>query len=523
MVVVHPRTLWMALLCVCGASWAFEIDRPYWLRVCDKHDLEGRSLAEGAEDWENAPVRPDLLDSLARRGWKVRGTLRWANLVSAEPTIAGATLPSCVLEEGKVARAERPPAPSRPVAARGVSVDPALVTLQRMHEALGVSAMRQAIQAQYGQLPGAGIRVAVIDDGFIQQHNVLDDADIVDAWDFVSDDSLPWDPGLAPWLFDHGTATAGLIASRWDVLLPGIAPRAQLLLYRSEDDDRETQVEEDFLAMAIERAWTNGAKVASISLGYRYFFDGGVPDHPFAAMDGKTLVASRTAARAASKDMLVVVSMGNEGSLGERSLGSPADADSVLSVGAISEGGLLCAFSSTGPAGDGRIKPELVAYGCTVPVATGVSEDGYSAGGAGTSYAAPLVAGMAALVRQYRPDWNAMQVRDALMRSGDNAASPNTRFGWGLPDLRSILGRSLRAPRVSRNGLGDLDLVLEWNPYETIDFALFTRGGRLVHKGRKGPSATTVRGLGPISPGVYLLRWNTSDRNGSQVVVVPTR
>lgn len=501
---------------------AYELDRPYWLRVCDKRDGSGRTLVQGTPEWESAPVRPDLVDSLERRGWKIRGTLRWANLVSAQPTSPGATLPPCVVEEGKVARAERSPDPQGPVAARGVSVDPAQVTLLRMHENLGVTAMRRAIEVQYGRLPGAGIRVAVIDDGFIRQHLVLGDADIVDAWDFVSGDSLPWDEGDGPWLWDHGTATAGLVASRWDVVLPGVAPRAQLLLYRAEDDDRETTVEEDFLAMAIERAWTNGAKVASISLGYRFFFDGGVPDHPFSSMDGKTLIASRTAAKAAANDMLVVVAMGNEGSLGERSLGSPADADSVLSVGAVSEGGLLCGFSSTGPAFDGRIKPELVGYGCTVPVATGAADDAYSAGGAGTSYATPLVAGMAVLVRQYRPDWSPMQVRAALMGSANNAAAPNSQFGWGLPDLRNLLEKSLPNPRVYRNR-GDLELVLEGNLYEVVDFEIFTRSGRLVHRGRKDANRGEVRGIGRVSPGVYLLRWSTGERKGAQVVVVPTR
>ena len=510
------------MLCVCASTWAFEIDRPYWLRVCDKRDASGRTLLQGSREWESAPVRPDLVDSLAHRGWKIRGTLRWANLVSAQPVIPGATLPTCVVEEGKVARARRAPDPQGPVAARGVSVDPAQVTLLRMHENLGVTAMRRAIQVQYGQLPGAGMRVAVIDDGFIRQHLVLGDAEIVDAWDFVSGDSLPWDEGDGPWIWDHGTATAGLVASRWDVVLPGVAPRAQLLLYRAEDDDRETKVEEDFLAMAIERAWTNGAKVASISLGYRFFFDGGVPDHPFSSMDGKTLIASRTAAKAAGEDMLVVVAMGNEGSMGEASLGSPADADSVLSVGAVSEGGLLCGFSSTGPTFDGRIKPELVGYGCTVPVATGAADDAYSAGGAGTSYATPLVAGMAVLLRQYRPDWSPMQVRAALMGSANNAASPNSQFGWGLPDLRNLLGKPLPSPRVYRNR-GDLQLVLEGNLYEVLDFEIFTRSGRLVHRGRKEANRAEVRGLGRVSPGVYLLRWSTSERKGSEVVVVPTR
>ncbi len=103
-----------------------------------------------------------------------------------------------------------------------------------------------------------------------------------------------------------------------------------------------------------------------------------------------------------------------------------------------------------------------------------------------------------------------------------HASTPNSQIGWGLPDLRKLLGRTLAAPKVYR-GPGDLGLVLEGNLYETLDFELYSRAGRLVHRGRKEASVARLKDLGPISPGVYLLRWRTSERQGSQVVVIPTR
>lgn len=517
------RKQWVAVALAVGLASALEPGRAYWLHACDKRDVAGRVLVPGTRDWEDAPVRPDLVEGLRASGWTVRSTLRWTNLISAAPSIATSPIPACLDLGGTVARAVRSPEPVAPVAARGVSVDPAPVTLRRMHDAMGVTAMQEAL-AQTGRRPGGGMRVAIIDDGFVLQHKALQDASVLDAWDYVSDDSVPWDEGPAPWAWDHGTATASLIASSWVVTLPGIAPYADLLLYRTEDDDHETLVEEDHLAAAIERATVHGARVISISLGYRYLFDGGLPDHPYDSLDGKTLVASVTAAKAAGRDVVVVAAMGNEGSYGSRSLGSPADADSILAVGAIAENGLLCGFSSTGPAADGRIKPELVAYGCSVPVATGQGPEGFYEGGAGTSYATPLVAGAALLLRQYQPAWSAMTVRRALLRSGSRSGSPDTLQGWGLPDLRKLLSNSSTrlVSTVWQASRGVLRFRIGTEPSKPYEFEFRSLDGSLLHRGRRAAGEGTLWDGAP-PPGTYIASWIVEGRRSSSLVVVTDR
>ncbi len=517
----------MALLALwAGMASALEPGKAYWLQASGKRDAAGATLIPGTRAWETAPVRPDLLEALRQRGWTVRTTLRWANLVSAVAPSAHALLPDGLVVHAPVASAERRPVPVAPVVAgRAVSVDPSAVTLRRMHDTLGVTFLQDSLRA-LGQLPGQGVKVAVIDDGFVLQHEVLRAATVVDAWDWVSNDAISWDEGPAPWAWNHGTATAGLIASSWTAILPGIAPWAQLLLYRTEDDNRETRAEEDWLAAAIERAVDNGAGVLSISLGYRYLYDDGTPDHPYAAFDGRTLVATRTAAWAAGRNAVVVVSMGNEGAYGVGSLGSPADADSILSVGAVSESLDTCSFSSLGPSSDGRIKPELVAFGCTVPVATGNGPQAFSDAGQGTSYAAPLVAGAAVLLRQLRPSWSAMEVRDAMLRSGHLADRPDNGLGWGLPDLRRALGVVVepsgsvvklpgiwRASREAYRFVGPA-------PSGDIEFRFLRLDGRVVHQAR-------VRGAtlwsGSPAPGTYIATWRTKTDNGSRLVVVSDR
>lgn len=511
-----------ALLTTVGTSVAsYAPDAPVWLRLCDKRAPDGTVLAAGTRSWEEAPIRSDLLDSLRARGWSVRVALRWSNLVSAVPGPRGASLPACVEYHAPVASPVPSPPPAPRVAARSSSVDPAYVTLKRMHEVLGVAALQDTLLAR-GSKPGEGVRVAVIDDGFIRGHRVLDGARIVDAHDFVVDDSTPWAEGAAPWAWGHGTASAGLVASQWSLNLPGVAPGASLMLYRTEDDSREVYAEEDYLAAAIERAVDSGARVINVSLGYRYLYDNAL-DHPFSSMDGRTLVASRTATWAARRDVVVLAAIGNEGSMyGSRTVNSPADADSVLAIGAVSEGGIVCPFSSMGPTADGRIKPDLVAYGCSVPVATGEGFDAYYEGGTGTSYAAPLVAGMAVLLRQLRPDWTAAQVRDSLKASGSRVASPDTILGWGLPDLRrmgSIFGNQ---PKVS----GSLPLVwptrglLRMNAYPSdVVFSLRRMNGSIIAVDLKKDKAGFFFAAPP--PGIYFATWKGRTIDGSRPVVVP--
>ena len=97
--------------------------------------------------------------------------------------------------------------------------------------------------------------------------------------------------------------------------------------------------------------------------------------------------------------------------------------------------GKIASFSSPGPTYDGRIKPEVCAWGVSNLVAA-IAKDGGDTyvTGSGTSYATPLVAGAVALLLEAHRDWTPAQVRDALMKTANNTSAPNNDYGWGIID-----------------------------------------------------------------------------------------
>ncbi|MFC1586254.1 S8 family serine peptidase, partial [Fibrobacterota bacterium] len=291
----------------------------------------------------------------------------------------------------------------------------------------------------------------VIDDGFylanILFRNLLASGRILDQWDFVDGDSIS--VIVDSLKSSHGANVLSVIGGEFPELFTGVAFHAHFLLYRAEDGESEYFVEEDFVAAAIERSVAKGARIINISLGYRYDFDT-LPDHPYSYFDGRTGPASKAALGAAKRNVLVVASMGNEHSYHpeEPNMTSPADADSILSVGAMRDDNSACGFSSRGRTFDGRLKPEISAPGCPVPVSNSSTESGI-AWWNGTSFAAPMVSGIAALVWQVNPAAHAQDIRQAITMSGNRSNQPDTIVGHGLVNAMRAIQNLLNEPYVN--------------------------------------------------------------------------
>lgn len=229
---------------------------------------------------------------------------------------------------------------------------------------------------------------------------------------------------------NHGTAVLSNIAGRNGEQWLGMAQDAEFLLAKTENRKERFEEEKNWLSM-LEWAHQQGADIISSSLGYtsqRY--------EPW-MMDGKTTFISKTATMAARKGILVVTAAGNEAESKWHYIAAPGDADSVLTVGGIDPTtGIHSSFSSYGPTADGRMKPNVCAYGTTLAAKPG----GRFVPSDGTSFATPLVAGFAACLWQKHPEWSNIQLLKAIENASDLKPYFDYHHGYGVPQADIALG-----------------------------------------------------------------------------------
>ena len=120
-------------------------------------------------------------------------------------------------------------------------------------------------------------------------------------------------------------------------------------------------------------------------------------------------------------------------------MGIPADAEHIITVGAVDDQGDRAYFSSVGPTYDGRIKPDVMAMGEDTYVASGYPGWQPYYTGSGTSFSNPVLAGAVACLRQACPNASVLEICDALRAVGNNANNPDSYNGYGIPDFLAAL------------------------------------------------------------------------------------
>lgn len=383
------------------------------------------------------PVEPDYLDQVVARGARLRHTSRWLNAASFDVRLSDlaaiATL-QCVRKitpvvpyRGDTERDPVTPSGSSPrpdVTARAATLDYglsytqlALINVPPLHD-LGFM--------------GQGVLVCMMDTGFRKDHIAFQiayaEGRVLAEHDFVFNDGDTQDePEDNPGQHGHGTMTWSELGGEVPGQLYGPAYKADFILAKTEDTRSETPIEEDNWVAGIEWADSIGASVVSSSLAYSDWYS-------YGDFNGDIAVTTIAADIAASLNILVCNAMGNEGP-DPGTLDAPADADSILSCGAVGSDGVISMWSSRGPTSDGRFKPEVCAMSPNVVCANAIDADSIDAHGSGTSSATPQIGGCAAVLMSAHPDWTAMQVRDALMLTASQASTPDNDYGWGIANL----------------------------------------------------------------------------------------
>ncbi|HEY7178773.1 MAG TPA: S8 family serine peptidase [Gaiella sp.] len=303
---------------------------------------------------------------------------------------------------------------------------------------------------------GAGIKIAIIDDGVDQTHPFFDPGGYAMPPGFPKGQTAfttakvivarAFPPPRATWRYanrpfdpeesGHATHVAGIAAGNAntvadDTRVSGIAPRAYIGNYKALTVPTDAEVGLDGnapeLVAAIEAAVADGMDVINLSIGEPEI----APEHDVVAL---ALDA------AAAAGVVPVVAAGNDyAEFGAGSLSSPGTAASAITVGASTSGSAprIASFSSAGPTAISlRLKPDVVAPGSSILSA----QPGGWGTLSGTSMATPHVSGAVALLLQRHPDWAPEQVKAALTATARpvGAAAARiapTRAGAGLVDV----------------------------------------------------------------------------------------
>ena len=296
---------------------------------------------------------------------------------------------------------------------------------------------------------GQGMTIAVIDCGFYNANDsrIFNQERIIGVYDLLKQDSVNRPDIFSNSMDNHGACCLSTMLYQSEEFT-GTAPEANYILIRTEDLLYEYRGELDRLERGMRLADKLGADIITISLGYSSF-DNAAENYTYEDMNGKVSV-SKTATEMARKGRLVCVAAGNEGNKDWKYIDLPADADSILTVGACSETRDPASFTSYGPTADGRQKPEVAAWGQGTRIAD--LNGGGVTTGSGTSFATPEIAGMAACLWQALPDKTAMEIRDLIIKSAHQYSSPDDRLGYGIPDAGKAWLAGLTSTSTSNTG-----------------------------------------------------------------------
>ncbi len=423
----------------------FSLDKPE--KFLSQKSLLRRKNQNIALDWRDLPVTNAYLKELSKNGAKVWYVSKWFNgaMIEINKDNLEKVKKLSFIKENSITYLA-PPSSHKSFdektqssfqfqPAQTPKFDPLVIENKEDYgKSFNQSNMIGADKMHQKGFRGKNITIAVFDAGFANGNKVPflkhlhENKQILGTFDFVTHQPYVYRTG------EHGLQVLSTIASYQKGKIIGTAPEASFYLFRTEDANTEYKSEEINWVVGAEQADSLGVDVINSSLGYNDFDDFKM-DYTYKDMNGKTSFASQSATWAVRRGIVVCNSAGNEGEDSWRYVGSPADADSIVAVGATNSIGEKAGFSSFGPTSDQRIKPLVSAQGS--PAITG-SPSGNITDNSGTSFSSPIIAGFIASVWSAYPKLTAWEIIEIIKNSGDQALKPDNKLGYGIPHFDRV-------------------------------------------------------------------------------------
>lgn len=470
--------------------------------------LERRRKNRVAISTQDMPVSSAYLDQVKTTGARILFPLKWINgaLITQRPSELKKTLAlSCIKGLYWNFPADSSAALQIQIGTQANYLSPDYGNSSTQINQLGIDQMHAK------NIFGQGSLITLLDDGYRNANTVSYLQNTFSEKRVIA--TLITDPTLTSVYSagGHGTNVLSTIAGYEPGKLIGTAYKATFALAQTEESGHELIVEEANWLRGAEWADSLGTDIISSSLGYSTF-DNSLHNHSYADMNGKSTLVSKAAAWAASKGIICTISAGNEGANAWKFITAPADADSILTVGAVNAVGGLASFSSIGPSFDGRVKPDVVALGSSTTVGF---VDGTIGNSNGTSFSAPLIAGLAAGLTQAFPRHTAQQIRNAILKSGSQVKVPDMLRGFGIPTFdkaSSVMELILNSEPIESklliypNPVPAGSAIHISMPFETAQVEMLNNLGVVVQTFLLSQSESTIH-LGPFVSGKYYFRF----------------
>lgn len=299
--------------------------------------------------------------------------------------------------------------------------------------------------ANYAQYDGSGQTIAFIDTGANYQHPALS-GKYLGGYDFVSNDSNPIDSD------GHGTGLATIAVGNSytynGAKYQGIAPGARIVALRVDGGGNVSDATyEEALQWVIANRNQYNITVVNCSFGSGHY-----------STEAPRAIYADELAQLADAGVVIVSSSGNDGAQTPYGIEYPGADPNVFSVGSVTSSDVISKHTERGPILD------ILAPGENVPTAYLDSQDQpIYLTASGTSFAAPFIAGAAAIIKQIDPTFTAHDVISILRTSGidnydgDNEVSPVSGYTYPRLDLDNAIylalqRRSGQSPAIGNNG-----------------------------------------------------------------------